>query len=272
MLTDQEQNEVVDLYEREAARQVAEDDKIARNQARQLGILMTGGSEISRETASASFENLYNDLQDSPTFMIKKTAIASAQRFLRSVQLKEYADRLWRYEGVAHPPVLWNEFVSRMNEPSSVTGSAILEDDAFQTLKNTNVGRLRGEKRKEAMIRKVDTLMSGTKPVKRRRVEHKPISAKLPSRLRNSISSDNLEEHVALDPPALQAAFSPHRQPAPPSRRHPVKEKRPVTPRFRFVKKSPKHSSVFQTPPGNFTTHSSIPLTRLRRENRRTAG
>jgi hypothetical protein len=250
MLTDEEESEVIDLHGREIVRQAEEEDKIARSQAHLLEILMNEGSEISREAVSASFEDLYNDLEDSPTFMIKKTDIACAQRFLRSVKLKEYADRLWRYEGVAQPPIAWKVFGSKASESLNAIESTLRDEEPdLQGLENAETSSSSGEKTKsEAMLRKVDILLSSPKPVKRRRVERRPVSSKLPSGLRNSISGDNLET-VASGPPALQAAFSPDKQPAPPPRQRSIREKKSVTPRVRFVKRSSEQPSTLQTPP-----------------------
>jgi hypothetical protein len=252
MLSDEEHSEVVDLFERELTRQAEEDAKIARSQARQLKILMTGGPATSREVFSASFEDLYTDLDDYPMFIINKTDIAHAQRFLKSVKLREYADRLWRYEGVAPPPIVWNVSGSTSNEPSNSTECTLLEDEqqVLQTLENAEIGVENGEKRKsKALLRKVEKLLSGARPVKRRRVDPGPTSLKLPSGLRNSISGDNLEENVAIGPPAMQAAFSPHRQPAPPPRRRLLKEKKPEVLGVKFAKKSTAIPPTLQTPP-----------------------
>lgn len=254
MLTDEEESEVIDLHGREIVRQAEEEDKIARSQARLLEILMNEGSEISREAVSASFEDLYNDLEDSPTFMIKKTDIACAQRFLRSVKLKEYADRLWRYEGVAQPPIAWKVFGSKTSESLNAIESTFRDEElGLQGLENAEISSSSGEKRKsEAMLRKVDTLLSSPKPVKHHRVERRPVPSKLQSGLRNSISGENLEETVASGPPALQAAFSPHKQPAPPPRQQSMREKKSVTPRVRFIKRSSVQPSALQTPPQKF--------------------
>jgi hypothetical protein len=251
MLTDEEESEVIDIHGREIVRHAEEEDKIARSQARLLEILMNEGSEISREVVSASFEDLYNDLEDSPTFMIKKTDIACAQRFLRSVKLNEYADRLWRYEGVAQPPIAWKVFGSKASEPLNAIESTLRDEGlGLQGLEDAETNSSSGEKRKsEVMLRKVDILLSSPKPVKCCRVERRPVSSKLPSGLRNSISGDNLEETVASGPPALQAAFSPHKQPAPPPRQRSMRKKKSVTPRVRFVKRSSVQPSTLQTPP-----------------------
>jgi hypothetical protein len=251
MLTDEEESEIIDLHGREIVRQAEEEDKIARSQARLLEILMNKGSEISREAVSASFEDLYNDLEDSPTFMIKKTDIACAQRFLRSVKLKEYADCLWRYEGVAQPPIAWKAFGLKASESLNAIESTLRDEElGLQGMANAETSNSScGKRKSEAVLRKVDTLLSSPKPVKRRRVECRSVSSKLPSGLRNSISGDNLEETVASGPPALQAAFSPHKQPAPPPRQRPMREKKPVTPRVRFVERSSVQPSTLQTPP-----------------------
>jgi hypothetical protein len=251
MLTDEEHSEVVDLFERELTRQAEEDAKIARSQARQLKILMSGGPVTSREVFSASFDDLYTDLDDYPMFIINKTDIAHAQGFLRSVKLREYADRLWRYEGVAPPPIVWNVSGSTSNESSNATECTVLEDEqqVLQTLENAEIGVENGEKRKsKALLRKVEKLLSGARPVKRRRVDPGHTSLKLPSGLRNSISADNLEENVAIGPPAMQAAFSPHRQPAPPPPRRLMKEKKPEVLGVKFAN-SPATPPTLQTPP-----------------------
>lgn len=250
MLTDEEHNEVIDLFERESARKAEEDAKITRCQARQLEMVMSGGL-TSREAFSASLEDLYTDLDDPPMFIASKTDIAHAQRFLRSVKLRELADCLWRYEGVASPPIVRDVSVPKSNEPSNATECTLLKDQqqALQTLENGEIGLENGEKRNgKALLRKVEKLLSGAKPVKRRRVDPGPASLKLPSGLRNSISGDNLEETGAVGPPALQAASSPHRRPAPPPPRRSVKEKKPAATRVRFVKKSPAKHTTPQTP------------------------
>jgi hypothetical protein len=247
MLTEEEHNEVIDLFEREIARQAEEDAKIAQNQARQLEMLMSGGPAISREAFSASLEDLYADADDSPILIVNKTDIAEAQRFLRSVKLREYADRLWRYEGVASPPIIWNASGPESNEPSNALKNSLLENEqqGLQTLE-IEIGFENGEKRKgKALIRQVEKLLSGAKPVKRRLVNP---SLKLPSGLRNSISSDDIE-NMARGPSALQAASSPDRQPAPPPPRRSPKQKKPAVPRVRFVKNSPAKSPTLQTPP-----------------------
>jgi hypothetical protein len=253
MLTDEEHNEVIDLFEQELARQAEEDVKIARSQALQLEMLLSGATATSRESFSASLgEGLYTDLDNSPMFIVKKSDIAHAQRFLRSVKLKEYVNRLWRYEGVALPPIVWNVSGSKNNEPSNAIEWSLLEDEQqdFQALENAQIGFKLGEKRKgKALLRKVDKLLSGAKPVKRRRIDSGPVSSKLPSGLRNSISGDNLEETVATGPPALQATLSPHRQPAPPSRRQPPKEKKSGVQHVRFIRKSSEKPQTLQTLP-----------------------
>ncbi len=252
MLTFEEQNEVIDLFVREIARQADEEDKIARSQVCQLEMLMSGSPAISREEFSASFEELYANLEDSPMFIIKKSDIALAQRFLRLVKLEDCANRLWRYEGVAQPPIVWNVLHQETDEPSNEMESAFSEDEQ-QNLQKVESAEIRLENRQmrksEAMTQKVDHLLAGVKAVKNRRLEGRPVSSKLPSGLRNSISGDDLEETIALDPPALQAAFSPHKQPSKPSRQRPVKEKKPFT-CVRFVKKSATKPSALQTPPG----------------------
>jgi hypothetical protein len=252
MLTPEEHNEVVDLFERENARQAEEDAKIARSQARQLEILTAGGPAMSGEAFSASLEELYEGLNDPPMFIVNKADIARAQRFLRSVNLREYADRLWCYEGVAPPPIVWDVSGPKSNEPSNATECTLLKDEkqASQALESEEIGLENGEKKKgKAVLRKAEKLLSGAKPVKRRRVDAGPALLKLPSGLRNSISGENLEETVAIGPPALQAAFPPHRQPAAPLPRRSVKETKPAVPRGRVVKNSPVKSPILQTSP-----------------------
>jgi len=240
MLTDEEHNEVMDLFEQEIARQAEEDAKIARSQARQLELLMNGGPAISREAFLASLEDLYADAVDSPMFIVNKTDIGEAQRFLRSVKLREYADRLWRYEGVASPPIIWNVSGPESNEPSNALKSSLLENEqqGLQTLK-TEIGFEDGEKRNgKTLIRKMEKLLPRAKLVKRRLVDP---SLKLPSGLRNSISSGDVENTTGGSS-VLQVASSPDKQPAPPPPHRSLKEKKPAVQHVRFVKSSPAKS------------------------------
>lgn len=124
-----------------------------------------------------------------------------------------------------------------------------LEQQVLQTLENAEISVENGEKRKsKALLRKVEKLLSGARPVKRRRVDPGHTSLKLPSGLRNSISGDNHEENVAIGPPAMQAAFSPHRQPAPPPPRRLMKEKKPEVLGVKFAN-SPAIPPTLQTSP-----------------------
>lgn len=254
ILTNEEINEIIYLFDREIVRRAEEDAKIARSQARQLRLLMCGTFATSQEAFSASLEeSLYTNLEDPVSFIVSKTDLENAETFLKSIKLNEYANRLWRYEGVAASSVVLDSPGPEIYQSSSAVEFTRLDEEtlAQQAHDETETGLKNGEKgtSRKSPIKTLEearkALLSKTRLTKRPREGPRLLKLKVtsgprkskPSGLRNSISVDNLEKTVASGPAALQPAFSPQRRPAPPPRRRekPAKKFGPLN--IRLVKK-----------------------------------
>lgn len=250
ILTNEEINEVINLYRRELTRRTEEDAMIARSQARQLEVLMDGAFATSQEAFFTSLdESLFTDPQEPAMLIINKADIAYARSFLKSIKLKECADRLWRYEGVATSPFVLNTLGSQIDELSNVINPISVGEGRLATWACDVTGHddRGGGKRKKSLSNPGMALLSNTRQTARPREGSLLLKLRVPSGLRNSISGDSFEETVASGPAALQDSFSAHGRTAASPRCSQKLAKKPGVPHIKFVKKHLIKSSTSES-------------------------
>jgi hypothetical protein len=260
ILSAEEIEEIYNLHEREALRQAKEDARIGKAQVRQLEALMHGAFATNRDRISALFaDNVYANLKPPDMFVFNRKEIQQAQRFLNSLELFEYGDRLWRYQGVAMVPNLvcmhTNGSLSLFESSGSPGDRLRLQALQPGPSQNTNEPHLniqKGNNRKRKQPPPNGRqLLSASRGRKRARTGSRIVKMKVPSSsLRNMITAEDQEVAVALVPTA----------PAPLTPKLPETPKCSGPPQVRFKPLSNK-SSPSTSPPRQVTTSATPALT-----------
>ena len=269
ILSDEEVEEIYNLHEREALRQAEEDARIVKAQARQLDALMRGAFATNRDRISALFaDNVYANLKPPDMFVFGRKEIQQAQRFLNSLKLFEYGDRLWRYHGVAMVP---NLVCMRTNGPSSIFWSSgslgdrlhlqELQPGPSKNAHEPQLGTQTGSSRKrKQQSPSGKLLLSASRARKRPRTASRIVKAKVPaSGLRNMVTAEDQEAAVTSTPAALQESL-PTLPPAPLTPKLPETPKGSGSPQVRFKPLSNKLSPS-TSPPRQVATSAAPALT-----------